>query len=533
VYDPDRLEYDKELLRRHYVSNGYADFQVKSALAAITRDKEAFVLTFAVDEGKKYNFGTINITSNLPGVDVEALKGKLTTVEGETFNATEMENSVEALIKELGNVGYAFVDVDPVMERDEANRVININFTVGEGPRVYVERINIFGNVRTLDEVIRREFRLAEGDPYNTSQISRSEERIRNLGFFEKVKVTNSRGSQPDRTAINVQVEEKSTGEVTFGAGFSSVDGALADIGIRESNLLGKGQDLRARLMIASRRQQVDLGFTEPYFLDRDIAAGFDIYQIAQDWRTESSFDREIRGVTLRADYALSERWRNAVNYSIKENTVADVSADASRFIKDQAGTTVSSIVGHSFTYDKRDNRFDPTAGYFLKVSQDVAGLGGDAKFLRHEGQASYFYSFRPLWTLEISGAAGHMFGLDDDKVRINDRFFVGGRTMRGFENAGMGPRDITTDDALGGNIYYTGTMELRFPLGLPEELGILGAVFTDVGSLWDVDDNGSEVVDSDTLRASVGIRLDFAQAVQKEDFDQTEVFRFSFGTRF
>lgn len=542
-YDPDRMLYDQELLRRFYVSQGYADFQVKSALTELTPDKQGFYLTFTVEEGDRYNFGTVKIDNRLTGVDTAKLEEQVLTEAGKRFNANQVEDTVDSMVQVLGDQGFAFVDVSPELDRDTEKDTIDLTYVINEGPRVYVERINIEGNSRTLDEVVRREFRLAEGDAYNTSKLRRSEQRINNLGYFKNVKIEEKRGSSDDKVVIDTEVEEQSTGELSFGVGFSTVDGPLADIGLREKNLLGRGQELRARAMVATERQQFDLGFTEPYFLGRDIAAGFDVFRIQQDLRQESSFDRETTGFTLRMNYALSERLRHTVNYTLRENSVSNVQANASRFIRDQEGTTVTSSVGQSLIFDSRNNRFDPSEGWYVRLSQEYAGLGGDANFLRHEARAEYFYPIAKQWTVQLLGLGGHVLGIGED-VRIQDRFFIGGREIRGFNNAGIGPRDSTTSDALGGNVYYAGTAELRFPLGLPSEMGFSGAAFTDFGSLWDVDDNGPEVVENKDMRVSAGvgiawtspfgpIRIDFSKAIASQEEDEDELIRFNFGTRF
>lgn len=542
-YDPDRLMYDQELLRRFYVSNGYADFQVKSAITELTPDKQGFYLTFTIEEGDRYNFGKVKIDNRLAGVNTTMLESSVQTAEGSRFDASKIEGTIDQMIQVLGDQGFAFVDVSPELDRDPHRDIVDLTYKVAEGPRVYVERININGNSRTLDEVVRREFRLAEGDAYNTSKLRRSEQRINNLGYFEEVKISEKRGSEDDKIIIDTDVKERSTGELTFGVGFSTVDGALADVGVREKNLLGRGQDLRVRAMVAAERQQIDLGFTEPYFLGRDLAAGFDVFRITQDLRQESSFDRETNGFTLRMNYALSERLRHTLNYTLRENTVSNVQPFASRFVIDQEGTTITSSVGQSLIYDSRNNRFDPTEGWYIRMSQEYAGLGGDSDFLRHEGRVEYFYPIAPKWTLQLLGLGGHILGIGED-VRIQDRFFIGGREIRGFNNAGVGPRDSITRDALGGNIYYAGTAELRFPMGLPEEMGFTGAVFTDFGSLWDADDSGAEVIDKNALRVSSGfgvawtspfgpIRIDFSKALAKQDEDEEETIRFNFGTRF
>ena len=542
-YDPDRLSFDQELLRKFYTTQGYADFQVKTAIAELTPDKRQFYVTFTIDEGRQYTLNSVEFKSSIAGTDSDALRSKVLTLAGDQYNSDAIETSIDNLVSEMGNQGYAFVDIDPELKRDEKKGTIDLTYQINEGPRVYVERIDIKGNVRTLDEVVRREFRIAEGDPFSTEKLQRTEQRLKNLGFFESVKLSNRPGSAPDKTAVDVEVAEASTGEITLGAGFSTVDGLLADFGIREKNLLGRGQDLRLHAMLAAERQQFDLGFTEPYFLNRELAAGFDLFKTTQDFREESSFDRESTGGKLRMGYTISEKLRHDVYYSFAETSITDVDPLASRFIRDQQGTNITSLVGQSLTYDSRNNRFDPTGGYLIGVDFDVAGLGGDSKFLRPELRSSYYHNFAPDWTLMLAGIGGYMFPLDDT-ILIQDRFFVGNRNMRGFDDAGIGPRDLSTGDALGGNVYYVATIEQSFPLGLPEELGFRGAFFSDVGSLYDVDDSGPTVADDPSIRAAVGVgvswrspfgpvRLDLSKAVLKEDYDVEELFRFSFGTRF
>jgi outer membrane protein insertion porin family len=543
TYDPDRVSYDKELLRRFYTKQGFADFEIKAVDSELSPEKDAFFVTFAIEEGTRYTLGEVAYNSNLPGTDAKELQKMTDTKKGELYNSESVENSIDNMIDALGDKGFAFVDIDPKLQRNKAQKTIDLTYAISEGPRVYIERINIEGNLRTLDEVVRREFRVAEGDPYSTSKLQRSEQRLRNLGFFEDVKVATARGSAPDKVILNVNVEEKSTGEVTFGAGFSTVDGPLADFGIRERNLLGRGQDLRFRGTLAADRSQLDVGFTEPYFMGRDVSAGFDVFHTTQDLRQESSFDRNVTGGRLRFGYALTENLRQDVYYSYQETDVANVDSRASRFIRDQEGVNVTSLIGQSLTYDKLDNRLNPTEGYYLRADLDLAGLGGDSEFIRPEMRAAAYHSFAPKWTMMLRGTGGYVHALND-RIRIQDRFYLGGRDMRGFDNSGIGPRDVTTGDALGGNVYYTGTTELMFPLGLPDDLGFRGAVFVDAGSLTQVDEDGPEVVDEGTLRAAAGVglawgspfgpvRLDFAQAFLKEENDAEETFRFTFGTNF
>ena len=543
TYDPDRLTFDRELLRRFYLGNGYVDFRVISAVAELTPDRRDFIISFSLEEGGRYRVSAIDVRSRLRDLAPEDLLPVVEIEEGDWYDADQVEDTLLALTEVVGSRGYAFVDVTPQIELNREARTIGVTFDVDEGQRVYVERIDIAGNTRTLDEVIRREFRLAEGDAFNTALIRRSRQRIMNLGFFNRVEINPSEGTAPDRTVLTVEVSEVPTGELSFGAGVSSAEGVLADIGIRERNLLGRGQDLRLGLTVSESRQEIDLSFTEPYFMDRDVAAGFDLFQRTVDLQDQSSFDRETVGFVTRAGYPLAERLRHTVSYTLRNDEVSDVSSTTSRFIAEQVGETTTSAVSHVLEYDLRDSRIDPTDGYYARFEQELAGLGGDVQFLKHTLRYGHFYSISDGWVLSGLARAGHIFGIDDD-VRIVDRFFLGGRRLRGFEPSGVGPRDAETGDALGGNLFYSVTGELGFPLGLPDEVNLRGAIFIDIGSLGTIDQSGQELLDESSPRLSIGaginfrsplgpIRLDFSRALIKEDFDRTENFRFSFGTRF
>ncbi len=542
TYDPDRLSFDRELLRRFYLENGYADFQVLSAVAELAPNRESFVVTFTIEEGELYAFGESTFDISLPRVEPETLQSFVRTEQNETYDSSLVDETVDALTDHLGTLGYAFVDVRPRVNRDAENRLVNVTYQIGEASKVFVERIDIVGNVRTLDRVVRREMSLIEGDAFNTARLRRSERRIRNLGFFRSVSVTNTEGSTPDRTVVQVAVEEQSTGEISFGLGFSTTEAIIGDIGIRERNLLGRGQDLRFGVTASGVSTQFDIAFTEPYFLGRDVAAGFDLFRTELE-RDESSFDELRFGAVLRASYDLAPDLRQSVNYRLESTAIKDLDDDVSRFIRDQEGTTVVSQFGQTLTLDRRDNRIDPRDGYIAQVTTELAGAGGDEQFFRTRVRTGYYYPINEAWGLSFLGQAGTIVGLGED-VSIAERFFIGGASFRGFEQAGVGPRDSTTDDALGGNNYYVGTVELAFPIGLPEDLGVRTFLFSDVGSVFSVDDDGEEVVDESSIRASLGfgmsfstpfgtVRVDAAEAVLKEDFDETELFRLSFGTRF
>ena len=545
TYDPDRLSFDRELLRRFYLSEGHADFRVVSAIAELTDDREDFIITFTLDEGPIYTFGELGVSSLLRGVEDEELLDQITSDTGDIYNANEVENTVQAITDALGERGFAFVDVRPRVNRDREALTIDVTYEVREGPRVFVERIDITGNVRTLDEVIRREFSIAEGDAFNTAKLRRTRQRLQDLGFFSRVDVANNPGSAPDRTIIAVDVQEQSTGELSIGAGFSSTAGALSDLTIRERNLLGRGQDLRLSTTLATRQQQIDLSFTEPYFLDRELAAGFDLFYRTTDFGDRSSFEEDEAGFGLRAGYKMTPKLRHTVRYSLVRDEIDDVASDASPAIKAQEGSFTTSTVGNEFFYDERNSRFAPTDGFFLSYGVDLAGFGGSERFVRNEVGGGIF---EPLFgssvIASLQGSAGVLTELDNDEVRISERFFLGGNKLRGFEVGGVGPRDVSTDDSLGGTQFYVGSAELEIPLGLPEEFDIKGAIFSDFGSVWGNEDPFPNIEDESSLRASVGIgfgwaspagpiRINFARAVLKEDFDKTEFFSFSFGTRF
>ena len=544
TYDPDRVAFDQELLRRFYLARGFAEFVVVSAVAELTPDGSGFFITFTVEEGPVYSFGELSIDSRLRDLSNEELASLIKGRAGDTFNADQVEQTVQALTERVGQLGFAFARIEPRSSVDRDALTIDVAFEIDEGPRVYVERIDIRGNVRTLDSVIRREFRVSEGDAFNTALLRRSEQRIRNLGFFDTVEVRTQQGSAPDRVVIDVRVAERSTGELSFGAGFSTTDGALGDVRLSERNLLGRGQDLRANFTVSQRRQQADFSFTEPYFLDRNLAAGIDLVARETDFQSEASYDETLYSGTLRAGYPLTEHLRHAVRYTLRQANIHNVDDDASVFIQDEEGKRLTSLVGQTFTYDRRDTRFLPSSGYLLRLDQDVAGLGGDNRFLRHEGRADWYYSLAKDWVINLGGGAGYIFGFAGEDVTLSDRFFIGGSSLRGFEAAGIGPRDTETDDALGGNLYYVGTAELRFPLGLPQELNIFGRTFIDVGTLFDIDVSGPTLEDSSNLRAGAGVgiswlsplgplSIDLSQAILKENVDKTETFRVSFGTRF
>lgn len=543
TYDPDRLSYDRELLRRFYLNRGYVDFKVLSAVAELTPDQKDFVVTFSIDEGERYKFGKMSLTSNLKGLQEKQLSSYLITREGDWYTAKAVNETIDSISDQLGVLGFAFVKVRPVSDRRQKERIVNLNYTISKTRRVFLERIDIEGNLRTLDKVVRREFDIVEGDAFNISKLRRAKRRIRNLGFFAKTNVKRVMGKSEESTIIKVQIEEKSTGEISFGVGFSSLDGPLANVGIRERNLLGRGQDLNFNFQGSASRQEFKIGFTEPYFMERRLSAGFDLFQVTTDRQTDSSFDERKAGGSLKLGYVLGRDLSQSLKYQLKKTEIRNVDETASTLIKEQEGTNTVSQISQTTVLDKRDNRYEPKDGYVVSLTNELAGLSGDTQHLRTRIKTGYFVSLFEDKVLAFIAESGHIIGIDQD-VNIGERFFLGGQTVRGFSNSGIGPRDGITNDALGGNTYYAGSIELRFPLGLGEELGINGSLFTDVGSLWSLDRDSSDILDSSGARASAGfgvswatglglMRVDFASALLKEDWDETEFVRFSFGTRF
>ena len=544
TYNADRLSVDRELLRRFYFSKGFIDFQITSAVAELTPDGSAFFLSFSLIEGKRYKFGEVNVRASLKGINPSELISLVDLNKGENYDSRKVDKAITKLNEAAANQGFAFVEVRPTIERNAKDQTANIIFDIKEGPRVFIERIEIAGNVRTVDEVLRREFDVVEGDAFNARKLRKSRQNIQDLNFFNKVEVKKIQGSKADKTVVKVEVEEKSTGAVSFGAGFSTDNGPLLDIGIREQNLLGKGQKLNFNGTLAAERSTASISFTEPYFLNRDISGGFDLYRIIQSNQDSSSFDSKETGVGLRVGYSISNELRQNWRYKAEAASIENVSTTASKLIKAQEGNRFLSEIGHSLIHDKRNSRIIPTDGYIIKVFNDLAGLGGSVKYFRNKLEGAQFIELFDKWILSSRGRAGYIFGIGDDNIEITDRFTLGGNNLRGFERGGVGPRDIITDDGLGGEWMYAGSLETSFPLGLPDELALSGRLFSDFGSLGSVSPSNASIKDTGSVRASLGagigwvspfgpINVDIGYPIKKEAFDKTERVRFNFGTKF
>lgn len=554
-YDPNRLEYDREQVRTFYTDRGFADFRVVSAVAELVPNQKDFYITFTVDEGEEYTWGDVSVETELETLDKSILEALVPIKSGRIYKSSEVEDAIDTLTFAAGAAGYAFVDIQPEIKRNRETKTVDLVFNLVEGPRVYIERIDIVGNTTTLDYVIRRELELVEGDAFNRILLDRSRNRVRALRFFEDVEITEVQGATPDRAIVEVKVTEQPTGELSFSAGFSSADAFLVDLSITQRNLRGRGQLLRFVIRASSNRQEIDLRFTEPRFLNRNLAAGIELFNVTNDFFDEAGFrSTRIGGqatlafrvtdfTTLQTRYALRQETVDCTNSLILTNPQLCL----------QENNRLSSILGYTFGWDRRNDPITPTRGFDFFFSQDFAGVGGDVKYLRTEINANTYYGIFQdvIASAKING--GYITGWGGDNVQINDRFFKGSSTFRGFDNAGIGPRVVQVDtnrrlNALGGNAYGIASAEVSFPLGIPS---LLGSVFIEAGTVGLLDDEFKVINDPNlivrddlSIRSVFGasvfwespfgpIRFDFTKPIKKEDFDETESFQFNTSTRF
>ena len=528
-YDPDRLAYDQQKLRQYYLTQGYADFRVVSAVAELTPDKQDFIITYVVDEGDRYKFGDVTIESELRDFKPGELKGFLPMKKGDWFNAKQVEDTVTTLNETAGLFGYAFADIRPNYTRSKENKTMTLTFNVGDAPRTYIERIDIAGNTYTQDKVLRREFRLNEGDAFNTIRVKRSRDRIQSLGFFQDdIEIEQRPGSAPDRIILGVDVEERATGELQLSAGFSSLENFILNLSIQQRNFRGKGLTVRASVNYSTYSKSIELGFTEPYLFDRNIGLGGEIYRrdlssfnILNNERN-TTYEQITNGISTTLTVPVTEFILGALRYSLAFD---DVSLDqdtfftngvcdplrAGRFLCDALGKRTTSLVGYSLLYSNLNSAQRPSAGQRLVLTQDFAGLGGDVRYVRTRLDGTkYFDPFNSGFIFSLHAEGGYIHPLQkastpsQDAVRLTDRFF--GPQLRGFDIRGIGPRvqrrffapdgtliedtDNQQDDAVGGRAYYMGRAEIELPLGTgARSLGLRPSVFLDVGSLFGLRD--------------------------------------------
>ena len=543
-YDPDRVAYDGELLRRFYLSKGYADFRVVASNIELTRDGKEFFVNYQLEEGALYKFGEGRVSTKLDSVDIVELEELITHEPGERYDSRKLDKTVDALVKLVGEQGYAFADVRPRARRDRDQSIVGVDYIIEEGPRVYVERININGNTRTQDDVIRRKLRLSEGDAFNKVLLSRSERNVRALGFFGAVEVTETPGTNEDQTVVDVNLREQPTGELSFGVGYSSAEDLTTQFSVAERNFLGRGQTLRLNLGLSNQVQRYSFGFTEPYFLGRDVSAGFSLFNTDTDYEYRDGLETTEQGASFSLGFPLSEDGRLSLFTSITQDSLSNntTSAEINPSYKN-----TKHVFGYYYSIDKRDDVVSPTDGWNLSFGQDISGPSGDVSFLRTTGKANFFEELAEGWVFQAKLNMGIIHDYKGGSINYNDRFFRGGRDFRGFERGGLGPRDLNSGYALGSNRYITGTTQVSLPLGIPKEVGMRANAFVDFGILGETDQAPSatsQIEDEMAFRATYGlsfswrspfgpVRFDFARPIAKEDYDETRFFRFTIGSSF
>ncbi|HEV7983481.1 MAG TPA: outer membrane protein assembly factor BamA [Xanthobacteraceae bacterium] len=607
IYDPDRVEVDRDLLRRHYLKYGYVDIRIVSATGEYDPNQKGFVITFTIEEGDQYHFGIVDIQSNIPEVPPDTLRSLLRVESGRIYNADAVEKSSEFLTVEVAKRGYPFAAARPRGDRIPSQRVVNVVFVVEEGPHTYIERINVRGNTRTRDYVIRREFDIVEGDPYNRALVDRAERRLKNLGYFKTVKITTEPGSAPDRIIIDVDLEEQSTGEFSIAGGYSTSDGAIAEVSVGERNLLGTGQVAKASVQYGQRARGFELNFIEPYILDTRLALGFDVFAKQTTSSQYTTYLTRTIGGDIKTGLPITENFSTQLRYTVYQQEITLPSVldscnnlapnfittfptpaawatgnydsawdkagqpaqtncyqygQASLAVRKElaAGPVIASVVGYTLAYNTLDNNRAPTQGVLVEFKQDFAGVGGDVHNVKQTIDARLYNELFPEFVGVLRGQAGYAVGWNG-AIRMLDEFQAGPSLVRGFQPAGFGPRDISqiiygyggTQDALGGSLYWAGSLEFQTPLPfVPKDFGMKLALFSDAGLLWDYqgptywNQTGETMTlnESNIIRSSVGagliwdspfgpLRFDLAYALTKGPYDKTQLFRFGGGTRF
>jgi outer membrane protein insertion porin family len=557
VYDPDRIAQDQEQLRLYYRSKGYADASVSSARAEYDPAAKGFVVTFAIDEGPLYHFGDINVVCNIPGLDSEKFRGLPLTRKGAVFDGNALDKSSEILAIEMAKLGYPFAQAVPRVTRDAAAQRIDVAFVIDQGPRTYVERIEIHGNTRTRDYVIRREFDIAEGDPYNKTLIDRAERRLKNLNYFKSVKITNRPGSAPDRSVLDVEVIDQATGDFSIAGGYSTTDGALVEVKASDRNFYGTGKNVQASVTYGQYARAIDLAASEPYFLGTRVSAGIELFGRQTDANSYQSYNSTTYGSTLQFGTPITEQLGVQWRYSIYNQNIT-LAPNSSGWTPSLAiqqaaanGPAWVSAVGSTATYSTLDNTKSPTSGIKSQLSQDLAGLGGDVKFLRTTEDVRYYQSLNSDLVGMVRAQGGYITGWGGQQVPLMNTFFGGPTMVRGFAPYGFGPRDLTpgtTMDNVGGSIYWATTAELQSGIpGVPDEYGLKASAFVDAGSVFRYSgpttfgSSSLQVANQNVVRSSVGVGLtwaspfgaltvDYAVPLTKAAYDVVQPLQFNAG---
>ncbi len=539
-FDRDRINYDKDLLKKYYFDNGYIDFRIISVNSSLVDNRKDFIINFLLYEGIRYKVSDVSVRTNLRNLQKLDITDLIDISVGDWYSALKIDNSIKNISEKASQYGYAFVEVYPIIQKK--GNTLSLVFEIEEGKKIFIDRINVRGNLKTADKVIRRELELVDGDPFNSIKLRQSERNVNNTGLFDGVEIKLDESIDSNKANLDVEIKEKATGQFSVGGGFSSLDGAMGNVGIKESNLFGEGKELALTLGISTRRSEIDLSYTEPYFMDKDVAVGFDIFDVRRNNKIYSGYKHNILGFKLRSGYEIYNKLMHFSSYTIKRDKIHDIDNTTSRYIREQEGKRDTSIIGQAIQYSSLNDRINPTEGLRVRFDLDYYGLTGDAEHLSTELRIANFWRVSDGLILANFLEGGFIVPIND--VKINDRFFINGDRLRGFKNLGIGPRDSATSDALGGEIYYLNRNELTFPLGLPDDLGVGGLVFADVGSLYNTSSSGSDIFDENKLRASVGVGISWlspfgpvkfylSKAILKENYDKKEIFRFSFGTTY
>ena len=542
-YDEGRLNFDIRLLRQHYLSRGYADIEVRRVQGGLLPDRTGFAITFEIEEGVRYKLNDVSFVSEIANVDVGQFRDLLPLKSGEWYDVRYIEEGLVNITNELGNEGYSFVNIIPEIKTNPEEAKLDLIINIGSAQKNYIERIQVVNNTRTLDRVIRREFELVEGDAFNQLKLDRSIRNIRNLGYFRDVEVSTEQGSTPDQSIVKVDVQEQPTGDLSIGAGYSSLDKTTFSFGINEKNFLGTGRALNLSTSLSGSQANYEIGLTEPYFMNRDLRGNASVFSNQQK---SNDFTTTSKGLGLGVGFNAANDVYHRINYKYSNTSSTQKNATTATSVTGEENKSlIASSVGYTLGRSSLNNRFDPTEGTLAEVTETVSGLGGDVKFSRTEAQFGYYKPF--LFNRIVMGLRGRLGIVDGlgDKVTQSNRFFIGGRSVRGFAGGGIGPRDAGTLAAVGGNNMYTGSVELISSYGFSKDLGIRWTVYSDVGSTWGTDYvTGVLGANNDTMRQSVGFGLlwdtaigplsfYWADAVTKENFDKTKRFQFNIGTRF
>ena len=540
-YDEGRLDFDMRLLRQFYLTRGYADIDVTRAQGGLLPDRSGFAVSFELTEGVRYKNGGVTITSEIEGVEEEALLSEMPLEADEWYDVRLMEQGLLNITNKLGTLGYSFVNVTPQINTDPETGVLDVQILIGSARKSYIERIEIINNNRTLDNVVRRELQLVEGDAYNQLKLDNSIRAIRNLGFFSSVEVANFRGSSDEQTITEISVEEQSTGDLQVGVGYSSIDKGSFNFGINERNFLGTGRKAEFSVGLSNNSTNIRLGLTEPYFLGRNLYASGAIFS---DTRKESTYTAKSQGFDFGLGFSAANDIFHRFGYELSQNKTTAKSTKATSVTGEEGKTILESAVSYRVGIDKRDSRFDPREGYNASITETYAGVGGDSTYLKSEFGLGYYKPFN--FNSVIFGAklrGGSVDGLGNN-VTQSSRFFLGGRSVRGFDGGGIGPRDTGSGASVGGNNFYNGSFEIVSDLGLSKDLGMRWTVYSDYGALWGTDyPDGVTGANDSSLRSSVGfgilwdtaigpLSFYWADAVKSKTYDKTRRFQFTIGTR-